>query len=234
VTDALHGGPAADPPSGGHHRDSHGGLPDCVPSASAATTRWAGISSASSTLATITSSQLPATAAAAIFSRPMANIARDRLVITATPRDAWREQDERRHQLRHLIGLAGQERPGPAGFPCAVPSGRRTAGDGRSSRRPRSGRRPLWPGSFPGPAAGQLDPAQPAVPVLHPQRPAAPGALALVPVAVAERAAGPAPYLLHHSPGQAVGAAAGQVAGRVPGPAHLRAAAGCGRRGAWA
>ena len=89
-------------------------------------------------------------------------------------------------------------------------------------------------GPFPGPAAGQLDPAQPAVPVLHPQRPAAPGALALVPVAVAERAAGPAPDLLHHSPGQAVGAAAGQVAGRVPGPAHLRAAAGSGRRGAWA
>ena len=91
-----------------------------------------------------------------------------------------------------------------------------------------------WRGPFPGAPAGQLDPAQPAVPVLHPQRPAAPGALALVPVAVAERAAGPAPYLLHHSPGQAVGAAAGQVAGRVPGPAHLRAAAGCGRRGAWA
>ena len=89
-------------------------------------------------------------------------------------------------------------------------------------------------GPFPGAAAGQLDPAQPAVPVLHPQRPAAPGALALVPVAVAERAAGPAPYLQHHSPGQAVGAAAGQVAGRVPGPAHLRAAAGSGRRGAWA
>ena len=89
-------------------------------------------------------------------------------------------------------------------------------------------------GPFPGPAAGQLDPAQPAVPVLHPQRPAAPGALALVPVAVTERAAGPAPYLLHHSPRQAVGAAAGQVAGRVPGPAHLRAAAGSGRRGAWA
>ena len=89
-------------------------------------------------------------------------------------------------------------------------------------------------GPFPGTAAGQLDPAQPAVPVLHPQCPAAPGALALVPVAVAERAAGPAPYLLHHSPGQAVGAAAGLVAGRVPGPAHLRAAAGTGRRGAWA
>ena len=58
--------------------------PIVFPSANAATTRWAGISSASTTLATITSSRLPATPAAAIFSRSMATIARDRLVITAT------------------------------------------------------------------------------------------------------------------------------------------------------
>src|SRR5690348_2831906 len=59
--------------------------PIVFPSGSAATTRWAGISSASTILATITSSQLPATPAAAIFSRPMANITRDRLVITRPP-----------------------------------------------------------------------------------------------------------------------------------------------------
>ena len=73
----------------------------------------------------------------------------------------------------------GAARLTPARLPCAAPSGRRTAGDGRSSRRPRPGRPRRGRGPFPGTAAGQLDPAQPAVPVLHPQRPAAPGALAL-------------------------------------------------------
>ena len=71
----------------------------------------------------------------------------------------------------------------------------------------------LGRGAFPGMTAGQLDPAQPAVPVLHPQRPAAPGALALARMTVAERAACPAPRSLQHPPGQAVDAAAGTGAG---------------------
>ena len=59
--------------------------PTVFPRASAGATQRAGTSSASSTSATITSSQLPASAAAATFSRPMANITRDRFTITAAP-----------------------------------------------------------------------------------------------------------------------------------------------------
>jgi hypothetical protein len=114
-----------------------------------------------------------------------------------------------------------------AGTRLALPAPRLRPGRGHSGHR-------RGHGALPGMPARQLHPAQPAVPVLNPQRPAAPGALALDPVTVTEGAAGPAPYLLQHSPGQAVGAAAGQGAGRVPGPAHLRAAAGNGRPGAWA
>ena len=56
-----------------------------LPRASAATTRRAGASTASTASAAITTSQLPATAAAATLSRPMASIARDRFAITPNP-----------------------------------------------------------------------------------------------------------------------------------------------------
>ena len=51
----------------------------------AATTRRGGASSARITSATMVSSQPPASAAAATLSRPMTNITRDRLMITAVP-----------------------------------------------------------------------------------------------------------------------------------------------------
>ena len=59
--------------------------PMVVPRASVATTRRAGTSSTSTTSTTIMISQLPASAAAAILSRPMTNITRDRFAITAAP-----------------------------------------------------------------------------------------------------------------------------------------------------
>src|SRR5579863_8976699 len=59
--------------------------PMVLPRARAATTRRGGASSARITSATMTSSQLPARAAAAILSRPMANITLDKLMITAAP-----------------------------------------------------------------------------------------------------------------------------------------------------
>lgn len=63
VTEALHGGRAADSPGGDHHRDGHGGLPDRVPQCQRGYYQVDGIGSASTTLAAITSSQLPATPA---------------------------------------------------------------------------------------------------------------------------------------------------------------------------
>ena len=59
--------------------------PRVVASASAGTTRPAGTSWTSTTLATITSSQLPASATAATLARPMTNMTRDRFAITAAP-----------------------------------------------------------------------------------------------------------------------------------------------------
>src|SRR2546430_2128080 len=56
-----------------------------VPRASAATTWRAGTNGTSTRQATITSAQLPASAAVATLSRPMTNITRDRFAITATP-----------------------------------------------------------------------------------------------------------------------------------------------------
>ena len=59
--------------------------PTVVPSASAGTTSRAGTSWTRTTEATMTSSQLPASAAAATLSRPMTNMTRVRIAITAAP-----------------------------------------------------------------------------------------------------------------------------------------------------
>jgi hypothetical protein len=59
--------------------------PIVVARASMATTWLAGTSSTSTMLATIVITQLPASATAATLSRPMTNMTRDRLAITAAP-----------------------------------------------------------------------------------------------------------------------------------------------------
>ena len=139
---------------------------------------------------------------------------------------------------RRLAGgepcAGGAAQPGPAGFPCAVRSGRRTAGDGRSSRRPRPGRPP--PGARSLPRHGRRTAGSSTAGSTR-SSPAAPGRTRCTrarPGCRRGTSGRPGTVSAPSLPRPGSRCSCGLAAGRVPGPAHLRAAAGTGRHGAWA